>query len=267
MRRTHSPARTTGRKRRPPKPRLDWAWFFDVDGTLLEIASSPSRVVVNDELAPAIVRLNDLSGGAVSLITGRSIQDIDTILDLPEITIAGQHGLELRRPNGEIMSHEFNDIAFRDICDRLNETVAKHPGLILELKGMSVALHYRLAPRLAGYVHRLMRDLHTKHAPDFVLQKGKRVVELKPAGTNKGQVIRQLMRSEPFKGRTPVFIGDDLTDELGFEAVNEMGGHSIKVGNGPTAAQFQLPTVSDVRKWLFAAVNLGSSSATEASCK
>jgi trehalose 6-phosphate phosphatase len=238
----------------PPRPQLDWAWFFDVDGTLLEIASSPARVVVHDELAPAIVRLNELSGGAVSLITGRSITNIDTLLDLPEIAIAGQHGLELRWPSGKTVSREFNKKAFGEICDRLTTLVANHPGLILELKGMSVALHYRLAPRLAGYVHRTMRELQRLYPSDFTLQKGKRVVELKPVGADKGQVIRELMTSEPFRGRVPVFIGDDLTDEAGFEAVNEMSGYSVKVGKGATAAKFQLPNVAGVRKWLYSAV-------------
>mgnify|MGYP001546845203 CR=1 FL=1 len=117
---------------------------------------------------------------------------------------------------------------------------------------MSIALHYRLAPRLAGYAHRLVRSLQKKYAPDFVIQKGKSVVELKPAGSDKGYTIRRLMDSSPFKGRMPVFVGDDLTDESGFRVVNEMGGYSIKVGPGPTSARYRMRGVTQVREWLIA---------------
>jgi trehalose 6-phosphate phosphatase len=116
----------------------------------------------------------------------------------------------------------------------------------VEHKGSSIALHYRKAPRLGGYAHRVMRELWQKHAPDLVIQKGKRVVELKPIDADKGTAIKALMQTDPFKGRTPVFIGD----EAGFALVNDMGGHSIKVGRGRTVAKWKLRDVNAVRDWL-----------------
>jgi len=241
-----------GRQRKPPIPQMEWAWFFDFDGTLVEIASSPARIVVHDDLAPTIVQLHWLTGGAVAVITGRAISDVDRFLPLPGVSVVGQHGLEQRHSNGETMSPPVRDESLRRLSDALTDAVARHPGLVAEFKGMSIALHYRMAPRLAGYAHRLLRSLQVEYAPEFVIQKGKRVVELKSAAADKGQVIRRLMIKEPFKGRVPVFIGDDLTDEVGFRVVNEMSGYSIKVGPGPTCARFRLRTVAQVREWLSA---------------
>jgi trehalose 6-phosphate phosphatase len=246
---------------------MEWAWFFDIDGTLVEIASLPSRIIVHDELLRAIARLHVLTGGAVSLITGRAISDVDRIFDLPDISIAGQHGLELRVSGGDITSHPVAEEALRPLRDQLSSAIAAHPGLVAEFKGMSIALQYRMAPALAGYSHRLLRSLGAKYAPNFVIQKGKRVVELKPAGADKGEVIRRLMTTEPFEGRTPVFVGDDLTDEAGFAIVNQMSGHSIKVGPGPTGARFRLRTVTQVRQWLSEGMERGESNRHPASGK
>jgi len=229
---------------------MEWAWFFDIDGTLVEIAPAPSRIVVHDDLLRTVARLHVLTGGAVSLITGRAISDVDRMFDLPEISIAGQHGLELRVAGGDITSHPVSEQDLESLHDELTSAIARHRGLVAEFKGMSIALHYRLAPALGSYSHRLLRSLGEKYAPDFVTQKGKRVVELKPAGTDKGEVIRKLMTTEPFAGRTPVFVGDDLTDEAGFAIVNELSGYSVKVGPGPTCARFRLRTVTQVRQWL-----------------
>jgi trehalose 6-phosphate phosphatase len=234
---------------------MEWAWFFDIDGTLVEIASSPSSVVVHDELPDLIAQLHALSGGAVSLITGRAIEDVDRFLPLPEIPLAGQHGLELRTADGMILSHIVPQQRLDDVQLAVSDAVARHPGLIAEFKGSSIALHYRQAPRLAGYAHRLMKELRSRYAPDLVIQKGKRVVELRPAGSDKGDVIREFMSTRPFTGRVPVFVGDDVTDEVAFRTVNDMGGHSVKVGAGRTAARWRLRDVSEVRDWLRAGVN------------
>jgi trehalose 6-phosphate phosphatase len=229
---------------------MEWAWFFDVDGTLVELAPTPSSVVVHGDLTPAIALLHDLSGGAVSIITGRSISDVESLLDLPDVAVSGQHGLELRSADGTLTSRKVRIVPLRMIAQELKNVAGMHPGLIVEEKGMSIALHYRLAPRSASYAHSLMKALKEKYAPEFVIQKGKRVVELKPAGTDKGIVIRQLMESAPFNGRIPVFVGDDVTDEAGFRVVNEMNGYSIKVGAGPTAARYRIPGVTKLREWL-----------------
>jgi trehalose 6-phosphate phosphatase len=142
------------------------------------------------------------------------------------------------------------DTDFHDIRVALEDAAARHPGLFVEFKGESIALHYRNAPRLAGYAHRLMRSLRERHAPDFAIRKGKRVVELTHHTADKGEAIRKLMKTEPFKGRIPVFLGDDVTDEAGFAVVNQLSGISIKVGHGRTVAAWRLGDVSAVRQWL-----------------
>lgn len=232
---------------------MRWAWFFDIDGTLVEIASTPSSIVVHDDLPHLISRLHELSGGAVSLITGRAIADVDRLLSLPDVSIAGQHGFETRMSSGPVSQQE-SSADFGGIMAEISELTRRHPGLIAEYKGASVALHYRRAPQLGGYVHRFMRDLLSRHGSGLVLQKGKKIVELRPADADKGQAISALMERKPFKGKIPVFVGDDVTDEAGFAAVNSLGGHSVKVGPGQTVARWRLKNVGEVRKWIIEAV-------------
>jgi trehalose 6-phosphate phosphatase len=127
---------------------------------------------------------------------------------------------------------------------------ARHPGLLLEDKELSLALHYRRQPALGSYVHRLMRTVQAQIGPDYTVQLGKRIVELKPSGKDKGQAVTEFMSETPFSGRVPVFVGDDATDEHGFAVVNTLGGYSIKVGGGRSHARWRLPDVEAVRSWL-----------------
>src|SRR5207244_13246052 len=127
--------------------------------------------------------------------------------------------------------------------------VARHPCLVLEGEGLSLALHYRRAPRLAGYAHRLARSLLVENGETFGIQGGKRVVEIKPAGKDKGAAVLEFMQEDPFRGRIPVFVGDDSTDEYGFATVNRLRGHSVKVGPGRTQARWHLRDVGAVRAW------------------
>ena len=240
--------------RRPPPADLNWAWFFDVDGTLVEIAATPSSVVVNHDLPHIISRLHELTGGAVSLITGRAVADVERFLPLPGVAVAGQHGLEMRSASGGIALRTASRADFHAIESELARVASRHTGLIVEDKGESIALHYRRAPKLAGYAHRLMRKLQSTHGRDLVIQKGKRVVELKPSSADKGSAITELMLTAPFKGRVPAFVGDDVTDESGFKLINEIGGHSIKVGSGRSVAKWRLHDVTAVREWLSEAV-------------
>ncbi|MGK2962439.1 MAG: trehalose-phosphatase [Gemmatimonadaceae bacterium] len=229
---------------------MNWAWFFDIDGTLVEIAPSPDRIVVHRDMPPLVRKLHTQAGGAVALITGRSIADADRVLPLRKMAIAGQHGLEVRSADGTMSMHRVRSGNLTQVRLKLLEAVARHEGLMAEYKGLSIALHYRHAPRLAGYAHRMMRSLRSRYVPDFIIQKGKRVVELKPAGKDKGVAIEELMLDPPFAGRIPVFIGDDATDEHGFKVVNKMGGHSVKIGPGRTNARWRLRNVESLREWL-----------------
>ena len=229
---------------------MEWAWFFDIDGTLVEIASRPSGIVVHRDLPALIEHLDALTGGAVALVTGRAISDVDDLIPLSGIHLAGQHGLEIRPSEGSGLSVANHAGDIERVRDELAVEIAHHPGLVLEFKGMSLALHYRLAPQLAGHAHRILAKLGKLYAPGFVLQKGKRVVELMPPGVDKGAAIRSIMTREPFAGRKPIFIGDDVTDETGFRTINEMNGYSVKVGAGPTVATCRLRNVTEVRDWL-----------------
>ncbi|MGH7652082.1 MAG: trehalose-phosphatase [Gemmatimonadaceae bacterium] len=235
---------------RIPAPSSSWAYFFDIDGTLVDIAPSPSEIVLERALQACIRELYDASGGALALISGRSISDVDTIFGDGSLPVAGQHGLERRSSTGKITRHAMTSEKLDFARARIAEAIATHPELLLEDKGLTLALHYRSAPSLASFAHRTMRGILAALGPDFALQSGKRVVELKPSGKDKGDAVRDFMREEPFSGRIPVFVGDDVTDEHGFVVVNSMGGHSIKVGGGPSAARWRLANVRAVQSWL-----------------
>lgn len=227
-----------------------WAFFFDIDGTLADLAPTPAEIRLERDLHDLIHELHRAAGGALALISGRSIADVDSIFSAPLLPVAGQHGLERRNAAGKISRHESTVDKLVTARTRLSDTVARHRGLTLEDKGLSLALHYRAAPALASFAHRTMRGVHSKMGPEYSILTGKRIIELKPSGKDKGEAVREFMAEEPFRGRIPVFVGDDVTDEYGFAVVNAMGGHSIKVGTGRTVARWRLADVRAVRLWL-----------------
>lgn len=238
--------------RRDPLPAPDpgWAYFLDMDGTLVPLTMSPDGVRVDRRLRRVIEDLHAFAGGAVALVTGRPIADVDRLFPGRALPAAGQHGLERRASSGRITRHAAPSRRLDEVRRRLGEAVTRHPGLLLEDKGLSLALHYRRVPRLAGYAHRLARAQAGRLGRGYGVRPGKRVIEIGPTGRDKGASILEFTRERPFRGRTPVFLGDDLTDELGFQMVNRLGGISIKVGPGRTAARWRLPDVAAVRTWL-----------------
>jgi trehalose 6-phosphate phosphatase len=235
---------------RLPAPRISWAYFFDIDGTLVDIAPTPSEIHIAEDLHLLILRLYRATGGALALISGRSITNIDSIFGGAQLPVAGQHGLERRDAKGDISRHDAITDKLQLARERLDKAVGRHRGLMLEDKGLSLALHYRAAPSLGSFAHRTMQTLANEFGGGYTVQSGKRVVELKPSGRDKGVAVTEFMRERPFEGRTPVFLGDDVTDEHGFKVVNAMGGHSVKVGPGATAAHWRLPDVRAVKAWL-----------------
>ena len=239
----------------PPAPRPGWAYFFDIDGTLVDLDDDPGGVRLDRDLRALIGALHDAAGGAVALISGRDIPDIDTMTEGVRYPAAGQHGTERRDAAGRITRHAVPTARLDWAHDQLAAAAASRPGLLLQHKGLSLALHYRTAPRLGGYVHRLVRSLLPRLGKQYCMQRGKRIVELRPAGKDKGVAVLEFMAEAPFKGRTAVFVGDDLTDEYGFATVNRLKGYSIKVGPGRTAARFRLRNVAAVRAWLEQAVS------------
>jgi trehalose 6-phosphate phosphatase len=238
-----------------PAPRSDWAYFFDIDGTLVDFSDDPGGVRLDRALRTLIEALHVAAGGAVALISGRAIPDIDAMMEGVRLPAAGQHGTERRDAAGRITHHAVPTAQLDWAHDQLAAATASRPGLLLQHKGLTLALHYRRAPRLAGYANRLVRSLLPRVGSEYCIQRGKRIVELKPAGKDKGAAVLEFMREEPFRGRTAVFVGDDLTDEYGFATVNRLHGHSVKVGPGRTAAQFRLRNVAAVRAWLQRAVS------------
>ncbi|CAN5826097.1 trehalose-phosphatase [soil metagenome] len=232
-----------------PVPRLSWAYFFDIDGTLVDIGPVPDQIRVGADMRSVIDRLYDATGGAVALVSGRAIRDIDTLYPRCRFPVAGQHGVEWRDAAGVLDAPTAAD-GLDDARRTLASVTQRYPSLRLEDKGHSLAVHYRQTPRLGAHAHRVMRALQAASNGMLEVQRGKAVVELKPAGTHKGVAVRRFMQCEPFAGRTPVFVGDDITDEYGFAAVNALYGHSIKVGRGKTVAQWRLRDIPTLMTWL-----------------
>jgi trehalose 6-phosphate phosphatase len=239
----------------PPTPRPDWAYFFDIDGTLVDLGDDPGGVRLDRELRALIEALHVAAGGAVALISGRDLPDIDALMEGVRLPAAGQHGTERRDATGRITHHAVRTAQLDWAHDQIAAAAAKHPGLELQHKGLTLALHYRRAPQLGGYAHRLVRSVLPRLGTEYCIQRGKRIVEVKPAGKDKGAAVLEFMAEAPFRGRTAVFLGDDLTDEYGFATVNRLKGHSIKVGPGRTAARFRFRNVAAVRTWLAQAVH------------
>jgi trehalose 6-phosphate phosphatase len=235
---------------RPPSPRAEWAYFFDLDGTLLDLAPSPAEARIDQAVRELLRELYAATEGAVVLISGRSIADIDALFPGAGLPVAGQHGLERRDRHGRLWQHETPSSGLEHARERLAELVAEHEGLLLEYKGLSLALHYRGAPHLESVAHDTLHSLQHELGADFRVQEGKFVVELKPGGRDKGAAVLEFMAEEPLRGRRPVFVGDDATDEYAFAVVNDLHGISIKVGPGETAARWRLPGVGAVHEWL-----------------
>ncbi|HEX4562202.1 MAG TPA: trehalose-phosphatase [Gemmatimonadales bacterium] len=237
--------------RPPPAGGLGWAYFFDLDGTLVELVDPPAVVRVDPALRDLLAALRGATGGAVALISGRSLDGLDLLFPGPPFPAAGQHGLERRGADGRITRHpppEGLDAARRVL------TETGDPRIEIEDKGLSIALHYRLAPKLGGYAGRLARAAARAAGPLYAVLPGKRIVEIKPAGRDKGLAVREFLEEPPFRGMTPLFVGDDVTDEQGFETVNAAGGVSIKVGAGDTVARWHLRDVRAVRAWMARAI-------------
>jgi len=229
-----------------------WAFFLDVDGTLLDHADHPGAVRVGPELRILLEGLSAAAGGALALISGRSVEDIDRLFAPLRPATAGQHGTERRSAGGAIHRHAPPLERLARAAAGLVRLTAAHEGLVFENKGMTLALHYRQAPQLHALAEGEMRRLAAALAGEFELQAGKFVFELKPSGKDKGSAIAEFMAEAPFAGRVPVFLGDDLTDEYGFAVVNGAGGHSIKVGPGESGARWRLADAAAVRHWLAA---------------
>ena len=231
-----------------PAPLL--AIFTDFDGTLVELAETPDAIQVPYELTHQLDRMVHDFDHAFAVITGREISDIDRYLAPLQLPIAGAHGAQRRRADGTIEPLDNDVAATADaIAEAIAPLVEANPDLLLEPKEGAVALHYRQAPQLEGVCHLAMQEALQDH-PQFTLVPGKMVLEARPVGIDKGAALRAFMQEEPFVGRTPIFIGDDRTDEDAFRAAQELGGIGIKLGSGETAARMRIADVASVHALL-----------------
>ena len=233
-----------------PPLACNWALFLDIDGTLLEIAETPGLARAYQEDCRLVERLHHAARGAVALVSGRPLQVIDELFHPLRLPAAGQHGIERRDARGRVHRPAYPFEALQSAAAVLRQFAAEHEGLVFENKGYSMALHYRRAPQLADAAQGAVRQAARALGDWVEVQTGKMVSELKPAGRNKGLAIEEFMREAPFKGRVPVFLGDDQTDENGFRVVNRAGGLTFKVGEGSTAAKERLKDPTAVRHWL-----------------
>ncbi|UYO01092.1 MAG: trehalose-phosphatase [Devosia sp.] len=226
------------------------AIFTDFDGTLVEIAETPDAVEVSSALTDQLDRALVDFDHAFAVLTGREIADIDRFLAPLNLPIAGAHGAERRRADGSMDLPDATVVeSARDIAAALEPLVQSHPELLVEPKQAAVALHFRQAPDLEGVCHLAVQEAVLHHA-DFTLVPGKMVIEARPAAFDKGAALKAFMQEEPFAGRTPIFIGDDRTDEDAFRAAQELGGMGIKLGPGETSARMRIADVSSVHALL-----------------
>jgi trehalose 6-phosphate phosphatase len=227
------------------------AIFLDIDGTLLDIAPTPHDVRVPPTLRKTLGKLQECTGGALALVSGRSLSDIDLIFSPLKLSAVGGHGAELRIGPLDQVNGSRSRFLDRKTRSRLADVAKLAEGIIIEDKGYSVALHYRLAPDKKRAIEDDVAEIvGALPAGSFEVLPGKAVIEVKKSGFNKGTALRDLMAHPPFAGRRPIFVGDDVTDEHAFEVVPEFNGLAISVGRMVPGVADRFETPSDVRRWL-----------------
>jgi trehalose 6-phosphate phosphatase len=226
------------------------AILLDVDGTLLNFAPTPREVFVPPELRDTLARLRDGTEGAVAFVSGRPLSELDLLFAPLQLPAVGGHGAEIRIRSDESASAIWIPPLDPKIKRRFASIAEAGPGIVVEDKGYSLALHFRLAPNKENLVCELAAKICAELPPASVeLLPGKLMLEIKQVGFNKMTGVRELMASSPFSGRRPIFIGDDVTDLAVFAAIREYNGIGISVGNDvPGTYAFEQP--SDVRHWL-----------------
>jgi trehalose 6-phosphate phosphatase len=225
--------------------------LLDVDGTLLDIAPTPHEVQVPESLRRTLAVVCDAVDGALALVSGRPLADLDVIFAPLKLPAIGGHGAEIRPlASGSTIAPHAPPLDAQ-LKQTLRDIAARYPGVMVEDKGYSVALHYRSAPEsrqaLAREVERACGD---RLGRSIELLAGKAVIEVKAAGFNKGTAVRELMTHPPFAGRTPIFIGDDKTDEHAFAVMPEFNGIAMSVGRRLSGIDDHFESPAEVRLWL-----------------
>ena len=230
------------------------ALFLDVDGTLLDLAPRPEAVVVPASLIESLARSEQALGGALALVSGRPIEDLDRLFAPLRLCASGVHGAQSRfAPYGSASRSEEADGLPRKLWMALTEVLFDFPGTFTENKRYTFAVHYRTVPMLEQPLREALYALMAAHADlDLIMIHGHSVFEIKPRGFDKGKAIERFITRKPFSGRVPIFIGDDTTDEAGFAAVVRLGGHAFSVGRLRPGASYVFAGPENVRQWLSA---------------
>lgn len=226
------------------------AIFLDVDGTLIDIAPTPDSVVVPEDLVATLARLSRALGGAVAIVTGRPAAEVDRFLTPLRPLVAGVHGAEMRVAlDGEI--EEMADALDPSVIAAVSKLADIHPGVIVEPKGASIAVHYRLAGAVGPAIETELRRILAATPDHAELCPGRKVVEIVPRHISKGGALKAFMNLPAFRGRRPIMIGDDVSDQSAFAAAQELGGQGLRVAGEyfrREDADFESP--SRVRAWL-----------------
>ncbi len=232
----------------PVPPAATTAIFADLDGTLAEIEATPGEVGLEPGRQQLLAELSRALGGRLAVISGRGIDDLDRVLDGKVVALGAVHGLIRRTASGVLLGPDKDPRVARAVT-AFDELAVRQPGLLVEDKGAAVSLHYRLAPAAEAECRALAR--RSADEQGLVLQPGDMVVEVRAPGPDKGDALSAFMAEAPFVGATPIFIGDDVTDENGFRAAEALGGYGVVVGaRRPTLARYALPDVTHVQAWL-----------------
>jgi trehalose 6-phosphate phosphatase len=226
------------------------AILLDIDGTILDLAPSPQQVWVPPGLRRTLAQLDTLTGGAVALVSGRPLDDIDLIFSPLELAAIGGHGAELRVTAGAAPLRRAGPLSAA-LKRKLASVTEIGPGILAEDKGYSLALHYRLAPDMEDELRAAVEAICAEAPPQTVeILLGKQVVEIKPSGVNKADAVCELMSLAPFADRNPIFIGDDITDEPVFGIIAKFGGLGFSVGRIFADANGHFDKPESVRAWL-----------------
>ncbi len=227
----------------------DTALLLDLDGTLAAIVDRPGDAVVTASARRTLSRLRSALSGAVAIVSGRPIADVDRMLAPDRLPVAGIHGIERRDARGGLHLSDVDYDRLDAVIRALEEQTAHANGLLVEKKPGAVTLHYRARPDLGPDCERIVSALVDAH-PGIVLLRGKMVFELKMNDRTKAEAVRDFMTESPFRSRRPVYAGDDTTDEDAFQAVRALGGIAIKVGDGDTAAGYRVSGTAEFLGWL-----------------
>lgn len=229
-------------------------FFLDLDGTLLDLALTPDAVRIEDGLQSALQTIATRTDGALAIISGRSIDFIDTLLPGHGFAVAGLHGAQIRHGPTDNFAAANASSDFSQALEITRQAASLIADIVFEDKGQAFAVHYRQAPHQEPLVRHLMSDAARIAGANYVLQEGKFVVELKPSASNKGTAVEMLMAQQPFLGKRPVAAGDDHTDEAMFIAVNQMNGVSMRIGSSPpglkTNAILEAESPKIFRNWI-----------------